>query len=392
MLKSLAVVPAILLTLAACTSGQSTTTAPPSTARSTVSTQPPPRGVGTLGVFYSLAGPDYPGHSMYRLALIASDGQTVASATPDQPPFFTVAPPACFGQPMCGGMTPDWLPLVSISGTRVYFLDGAGTVRWLRRDGTTGVALQLEVRSMQRAVFSVSPDDRRIAVALLDYSQPPAVAMHLTVRDLAGGPITDLLASSSLTEWPVGWHGKDLVLAVGDAGPHSIFGELTNPHGATMGYHLVDSQTGRQLATLGFSGSGSTGADCVSGPLESSGTACVTKTSVGAQGWDGRFKIFGPNPFQPADAGFRWPVLAPDGQRLTWETGQYQIGPVTLLDAGGTPRVTAIPGQPMGWLDDHRVIAVRYANQKGSFVIGDLDSGVISETGLPPDFRYFGPL
>lgn len=54
--------------------------------------------------------------------------------------------------------------------------------------------------------------------------------------------------------------------------------------------------------------------------------------------------------------------------------------------------MTAIPGQPMGWLDDHHVIAVRYANQKGSFVIGDLDSGVISDTGLPPDFRYFGPL
>lgn len=389
MLKGFAVIPSILLTATACASGPATTTAQ-STARSTVSAQPSPTRAGSLGVFYSLAAPNYPGHNDYRLALVASDGHTVASATPSQPPFFTVAPPACFGQPMCAGMTPDWLPLVSITGTRVYYLDGGSTVRWLRRDGSTGIALQLEVGSMERPVFSVSPDDRRIAVALLDYSKPPAVAMHLSVRDLAGGPISDLLDSSSLIEWPVGWHGNDLVLAVGDAGPHSIFGELTNPHGATMGYHLVDSQTGRQLSTLGFSGLESTTADCISGPLEPSGTACVTRSSVGAQGWDGQFKRFGPSPFQPADAGSRWPVLAPDGQRLAWETGQYQIGPVALLNAGGTPTVTSIPGQPMGWLDNHHLIAVRYANQKGSFVIGDLVTGVISDTGLPADFRYFG--
>ena len=65
---------------------------------------------------------------------------------------------------------------------------------------------------------------------------------------------------------------------------------------------------------------------------------------------------------------------------------------MTLLEAGSTATVTAIPGQPMGWLDDHHLLTVRYANQKGSLVIGDPDTGIFADTGLPPDFRYIGPL
>src|SRR3982074_3739136 len=63
-LKGLALVPAILLTATACSSGASTTTAPQSTTRSTVSARPGPSGAGTLALFYSLAG-----HESYQLAL-----------------------------------------------------------------------------------------------------------------------------------------------------------------------------------------------------------------------------------------------------------------------------------------------------------------------------------
>ena len=352
-----------------------------------------PTAGGPLAVLYSLVGPDYPRHGSYRIVLVRSDGRTVASATPSQPSDFLVYPPSCLGQPMCAGSLPDWIPLISISRTRVYYLDGDATVRWLRRDGGTGIALKLGVGPMQRAAFAVTPDDRRIAVSIVDYSKPPQVTVHLTTQDLPNGKAVDLFDStSSVTEWPIEWHGQNLVLAISDASPHSIFGDSTNPYGASTGYHVVDSVTAARLATLGFSTSQLATADCIAGLLGPAGTACATRLSVGSQGWDGDFKSFGPTPFQARDGGMRWPVLSPNGQRLAWEMGQHQFDPLTLLEAGKTPTLTSIPGQPMGWLDDHHLLAVRYANQKGSFVIGDPDTGAIADTGLPPDFRYFGPL
>jgi len=240
------VAPVLVALLAASCGSPAGSSGGPSPSAPAVSSPIPSVAGGPLAVLYSFVGPDHPGRGTYRLVLVGPDGKVVARASPSQPPDFTVQPPACLGEPMCGGMIVDWIPLVSISPTRVYYLDGAGTVRWLRPDGTTGTAVQLEIGSMQRAGFSVSPDDHRIAVAVVDYSMPPRVTVHLSVRDLATGTAADIFDSTSSTAvWPVGWRGNDLVLAVADAGPHGIFGELQNPYGCL----LYTSPSPRDLST-----------------------------------------------------------------------------------------------------------------------------------------------
>src|SRR5207249_654951 len=103
------------------------------------------------------------------------------------------------------------------SDSRVYFMDAQGVVRFLAPDGTTGRATSVPApTASRRAMFTVSPDDRRIAVVVNDYTASGA-STKLYVEDLsgAGNHIDTFSQSGSRTLWPVGWHGtNNLVVAV----------------------------------------------------------------------------------------------------------------------------------------------------------------------------------
>jgi hypothetical protein len=185
----------------------------------------------------------------YQVSIVRSDGTVIATALAIRR--------------MNPGVIPT--PLVSTSRTRVYYMDGGSLVKSLTPDGKTSTVTTVPSQSQVQSTFAVSPDDRRIAVSTIDYSQSPPL-VRLYVEDLNGSNHVEIFSSSSLYVWPVGWHAGNLVLAVGDAyavtQPHTeaahpwcepSFGACVadNPYAAVHGYHLVDPANGNRVATLG---------------------------------------------------------------------------------------------------------------------------------------------
>lgn len=167
------------------------------------------------------------------------------------------------------------LPYVSATQSRVYYLDGDSTLRWLS-PSSKGVAMSLPGSRTASAAFAVSPDDARIAVSVIDFA-PRTPVVHLSVGPLAG-PLTEIFTSASEYLWPVGWHAGKLVAA---QGPTVSLGgwEGFNPYSARF-YYVIDATNGDRLAAIGGSGMDT----CPpTGLLTAAGTACYLSTSFGGR-------------------------------------------------------------------------------------------------------------
>ncbi len=159
------------------------------------------------------------------------------------------------------------LPYVNTSATHVYFLDGDAKLLAVGGDGVVKTARYLPGTPDVHAAFAVSPDDGRIAIALIDYSAQP-IRETLYVERLAGGGRVDIAIGAGKYYWPVGWHAGQVVLAIGS--PLSDGSVPSNQYGAT-GYAVVDSTAGAEPTQVGPG-------DCVpTGSLTPAGTACISK-------------------------------------------------------------------------------------------------------------------
>ncbi len=116
---------------------------------------PSPQPVtGAYGVLYSSQAAN-----SYTVSIIGVDGKVVASAQVSTPPLASCANTAA-------AVTS---PPTSMSNSRVYFEDAQGAVHYLGTNGATGTATTVPAPSAsRRAMFSVSPDDSRIAVIVDD--------------------------------------------------------------------------------------------------------------------------------------------------------------------------------------------------------------------------------
>jgi hypothetical protein len=234
-----------------------------------------------------------------------------------------------------GNPTP--LPFMNDSADRAYYLDGDSIVKYVSFDGIQGghSAATIPGGNTSHATFAVSPDDKRIAVSVLDYSTQP-VRMRMYVEDLTDGANhVDIFDSSSVYEWPVGWHAGHLVVAVGAA---YIRNDAPNPYEAISGYHIVDPNTGRRLATMGS-------LSCrVTGPLTAAGTACVDTAGVHAVDWSGAISTFG------GGQSLTYGALSPDGTRIAAccaAAGQS----ITLVMRNGAVQSTRATGGFAVWID-----------------------------------------
>lgn len=271
----------------------------------------------------------------YGISLVFADGHVVGPLTAH---LRTVAPPLA-------GPAPITMPVFSTSDTRLYYLDGDDQVRYVDRDGVRGSAARVPGGPHAQSAFAVSPDDRRIAVAAVDYSTTPP-ATHLYVEDLSGGGNhLELPFPVSANVWPVGWHGGELVVAVGSPPTQSAPG---NPYGTFGGYQLIDATTGGRLGTLACD---------PAGPLTPVGTTClVGGAPLQMEDFAGRTRSLTSAPASVVSA-----AAAPDGARAAFccTDGQLQLWDV----AGGSVTSLGPADSPdYGWIDaTHLVISDRMA-------------------------------
>src|SRR5712692_7824780 len=241
------------------------------------------------------------------------------------------------------------MPNVSASSSRLYYLDGDSSVMFLKPDGTSGAATTVSIDSNSAAVFAVTPDDSRIAVAVITFPYPAKTRIY--VEDLTGGGHrVELFSSGSVFEWPVGWHQGHLVIAVGmNTPPQNAFDGFIY---ARSGYHVADASTGTRLATVcdGY---------MASAPPVPAGTVCANYPNYQVSDWSGTTRP------APADQGCGGGALSPDGAMIADCQGSPTV--VTLVVQDGTQIATQYSGTPVGWIDNTHVV-LRAANTDLSIV------------------------
>jgi hypothetical protein len=163
---------------------------------------------------------------------------------------------------------------VSTSSSKVYFLDGDSKLRSLSPTAVVEDVRGLPGDALRRVTFSVDPDDKRIAIAQIDYSQNPP-ALQLYVEDLLDGGHVSVFASSAVYFWPVGWHESRILLA---SGPARVRGYVPlNPYSASR-YFSIDPVAGSQPQAVGSG-------DCApTGVITAAGTACVADPGLPCKG------------------------------------------------------------------------------------------------------------
>ena len=289
----------------------------------------------------------------YNLSLVSTDGIVAASARAARRTVITVPSPN-------GPETAIDLPYVGATRTRVYYLDGDATVRWLDSGGNSQtVAATIPGTATAHASFAVSPDDSRIAVSVIDYaSQQPSV--RLLVGPL-GGKLTQIFFSTSDFVWPIGWHAGDLVLATQNRAPFAQSEVLFNPY-AARSFHLADPANANRLGTIGnpevFDGCWPTGV------LTVAGTACYISTAFGGQ--SGGYAILnwlGNRYLQPVAASWNATASvapAPAATSVIVCCEQNRDYGRFLLSGEGGPSVTPLTGTRSEWacwIDQNHVLS-----------------------------------
>jgi hypothetical protein len=267
---------------------------------------------------------------------------------------------------------------VSATAKFVYYLDGS-RVRFVGPGDVSGFATTtITLGPYDQAGISVSPDDQRIAVAVLSYSpappgpyNPPYKGMRLYVEDLnGGGHHLDIFSSPTVAEFPIGWTAGKLVMAV--TSPWCCQTSQINPYAATS-YHVVDPATGNRLVSLCDGTSGPVG------PVEPGGAICLTARAFSKlQRWDGTTvvppaTIVDPTRYQNA--------MSPDGTRVAVGGDDIRIwGPAASTTFTGSS------GDVLGWLDADRIVFQRRGANTVSMV--DLKSGARVDSSV--DGGYVG--
>ena len=195
------------------------------------------------------------------------------------------------------------------------------------------------------STFSVSPDDRRIAVVVEDFSSPSSISIRLYVEDLiGGGHHADIYTASvpkgkvATTIFPAGWHSGRLILGVWRA---CSFERVFNP----TAWHVVDALTATRFVSIGDS-------SCVASSWPSpAGVACYVLAASRTDIYDWRGAVTASFPTSSGAT-----ELSPSGASLFAGLG----GPnpsTTVVKADGSGSVT-VPGQiGCEWIDDSHVLA-----------------------------------
>lgn len=366
----------ILLVLAGCgtpSAGQATASPSSSTPSASASASPSP----TATVAPAVAVLDWDqGFTGYTLRLVSAGARVLASV------HATWTYGGKCGPVEAGILTP---PPVSASDSRAYYLD-AGGIKWLKEDGTTGVAFAgIAARANTAIGFAVAPDDSAFALNTIDYTATP-LTQHLTVTPVGATALGPEIYSArspasapSSAVWPAGWRGGNLVLAY-------HVGTCTQGGGPGLGdptsYHVVNPTTATRLATIGQDNAGG----C---PL----SAHPTPAGIPCAGYyGGATEVLDWTGAHRATFSASFPgSLSPNGTEYVGTVGtldQTSQTNLTLIHADGT--ATPLPG-PVGdvmWIDDAHFLVEPNNTGTGSaqpqvFSVSPLQAVPVSAPGTP---------
>ena len=325
---------------------------------------PPPYGQTSTPTSLAVLVDLFAGANGYDIALVTAAGRVAARAH------------AQLRSPTADAAE---LPYAMASDSRVYYLDGDSQIGWLRADGSTGTGPVLPAGPHVRATFAVTPDDSRIAVALLDYSVDP-VQLTLYVEDLGGAHHAVIFTSTSRYVWPVAWHAGRLVVAyIGPSGlpfkskmvnyssrDLAFYPYGPSPYGG-INFHVINPLTAEREAII--SGGGA------SGLLTRAGSAVVQGQAVD---WSGHsLLLISPDSYGSISASGS---VSPDGNQIAAccfqqsRTGHmviwYQGGATKELQANGTSTDWA------GWFDNTHLIMGFYQRSDGTPTVVEVYAGV----------------
>jgi hypothetical protein len=282
----------------------------------------------------------------YVVSLVGFDGKVAARAQASSP-----------GKVTCGATGGALVPgPVSTSNSRAYYMDAQGVVRFLTPAGATGKATTVPVGSQRHSAFAVSPDDKRIAVVVSDFSASGA-ATSLYVEDLSGGTHHKVIftESGAFGIWPAGWHGADLVVAKVPACASAGSTFCCGP----QELHVVDAATADRRFTLG-------GPTCViAGPPTAAGAICESDAQASVLDWSGTTtRSFAIQGLTPA-------YLSPNGNQAALDKGNPSNFVDTVVEGSHT---TFSDLQACGWIDSTRVLGT---DRQGQPRVGDIVTGTV---------------
>jgi hypothetical protein len=296
------------------------------------------------------------------LEVVSTCGKVVARAkvAPSTVQFCGPATPGPGGPSGLGAVTQ---PPVSATRDKVFFRDGDTRIRYLTVDGRTGDATTVPGGPNIISFFSVSPDDLRIAVVVVDLSNvntadqliaagqisADSIKLRLYVEDLQGGGHHADIYSVTWTNkqggintlWPMGWHTGQLVLAVMSACNY----ERVPP---PLEWHVADAATANRLATIPGASN-----NCVNSYWPSpAGVACVDFTKPEARIYDWTGKV---TATAPTENFGNQSALSPSGRLLSLSNGGGlgDPAPVTrIASVAGGAAVTVTGHMACLWIDD----------------------------------------
>jgi hypothetical protein len=341
----------VLATLASACGGAgsgspSSSSSPAATATPSPETSgsPGPSPLPSEGGFGVLVTPT--SEPTYTVTLVGFDGKVASKAQASSP-----------GKVTCGSAAAAALPPpVSTSSSRAYFMDAQGVVRFLTPTGQTARATSVPVGSQRRSMFTVSPDDKRIAVVVGDFTSSGETT-SLYVEDLTGGTHHKVIFTGTATSglWPIGWHGADLVVAKVPACAQGTGPFCCGP----QELHAVDAATAVRKATLGAP-------ECViAGPPSAAGAVCESDVQANVLDWSGSatrsFSIQGQTPA----------YLSPNGNQAALNKANPSNFLDTVVEGSHT---TFSDLQACGWIDSTRVLGT---DRQGIPQVADIVTGSV---------------
>jgi hypothetical protein len=379
--------------LSACSPSPAST--PTATARTTASARAAhtPSATATPvppGPFAVVVTNDQRTGTTYEVMLINDEAQIVAHATAALPAL----------QP---NQTLRNLPLVSVSDTKVYYLNGNTDVDALSPAGTTATTTQIPDGTSKEIAFAVDPENQMIAISeISEESDATTDTGEGYIQDLSNGANKGSLwdnDGSYALRWPAGWDGTSLIDYIS-----GMEEQCGGPGcGVSPSYHVVDPTTGDASATVcqtptsqpsyGTPNTTFTSAS-LDGLATAAGTACdVTLDSFDPNGrhtgetesivavdWTGTSTTFTQFPTNEGYGNTELYncFLSADGSRMACTAGSNNA--LALLSSGGTITNTGhVYNSILGWIDaTHLLVEV----DSGDLGVLDPDTGVLTSVAV----------